>query len=94
MNINTNDLEYAAGISADGLELFFTRIIAPINIASISSVFYATRNNTSEPFKVPYKIENATGFVEAVTVAPNGDIYFHKKVNGKFSLKLMKRKNN
>lgn len=92
-NINTMDLEYAAAISQDELELYFTRIMAPINIFSISSLYYATRANPDEPFGIPRKIENATGFVEAVTLAGDGSIYFHKKVNGFFILKYMKRKN-
>jgi hypothetical protein len=91
-NINTVDLEYAACISTDNLELYFTRIKAPISASSETEIFLATRKSTSEPFGTPLKIRAITGFSEAPTISPDGRIlYYHLKDNGKFALYLVRR---
>lgn len=91
-NINTNDLEYAACISHDQLELYFTRIILPITANTLPEIFYATRESINLPFNNPVKINNITGFVEATSIAKNQRIlYFHKKENNLFVLYRIKK---
>ena len=91
-NINTNALEYAACISNDQLELFFTRLKLPITASSLSEIYVSKRTNTNEPFGLPSKIGSITGFVEAATLTPdNKKMYYHMKDNGKFVLYMVKR---
>lgn len=93
-NVNTVDLEYAACISADDLELYFTRVTAPLTSASTPHIFVATRATTSEPFGVPVQIESITGFAEGPTISPDGHLlYYHTMdTDGKFSLYYTTRK--
>jgi hypothetical protein len=90
--INTKDLEYAACISADMLELYFTRVVLPITGQSFPQIFVATRESITDPFSQPYKIENITGFVEAATISPDGiKIYFHKLEEDKYQLYMVEK---
>ena len=86
-NINTDDLEYAAAISKDELELCFTRIIGAISVNSEAQIYIATRTATNLPFSEPQEITEITGFVEGPTFsADDNGIYYHKKENGVFVL--------
>jgi hypothetical protein len=68
-------LNYAADISADELELFFTRVSD-----KTPEIFVATRPNTTKPFSKPAKLDAITGFVEAPSISPDGkSLYFHKR---------------
>ena len=92
-NINTSALEYAACISADELELYFTRLAVPINANSNPEIFVAHRQTKNDPFDSPQKIGTISGFAEAATIAPDQHtIYFHKKDNGVFQLYMIKKK--
>ncbi len=92
-NINTNALEYAASISANQLEFYFTRVVLPITTTSLPEIFIATRQNINEPFGSPTKITSITGFAEAATIAPDqSTLYYHKKDNGVFGLYMIKKK--
>ena len=92
-NVNTNALEYAACISVDQLELYFTRVETPITASSSPSIFLARRQTVNEPFGVPFKIESIKGFAEAATIAPDQKtIYFHMKENDKFGLYMIRKK--
>ena len=92
-NVNTNALEYAACISVDQLELYFTRVETPITVSSSPSIFLARRQTVNEPFGVPFKIESIKGFAEAATIAPDQKtIYFHMKENDKFGLYMIRKK--
>ncbi len=95
-NINTDALEYGACISADQLELYFTRVNTPLTADSAPEIFVSTRKNINESFGIPSKISAITGFAEAPTISPDGQtLYFHKKENDKFALYMVrKRKNN
>lgn len=87
-NINTNALEYAACISADGLEFYFTRT----EINSFPEIFRAHRKTKQDAFGVATRIESITGFVEAPTISPDGKIiYYHKSENGKFVIYLVRK---
>ncbi len=92
-NINTTDLEYAACISANNLELYFTRVTAPITAASTPQIFGSRRNSANEPFGVASKIQSITGFAEAASISPDGHIlYYHKRdEQGKFGLYFTRR---
>ena len=93
-NINTDALEYAACISANNLELYFTRLDVPISATSMPQIFVSSRNNTNEPFGLPVKIQSISGFVEAATISPDGNtLYYHKRDNNKFALYLTRRVN-
>lgn len=92
-NINSNALEYAACISVDQLELYFTRLIVPFTATSTPEIFVSKRQNVNEPFSTPSKIQSITGFVEAATIAPDQKtLYYHKKENNKYVLYLVKKK--
>ena len=81
-NINTPDLEYAAAISSDGLELFFTRMTGNFFSRRLT-IEHATRNSADAPFSPSRTIRAITGFVEAPTVTGDGKaLYYHAKLDG------------
>ncbi len=91
-NINTSVLEYAACISSNQLELYFTRVDPPLTASSTPQIYVATRNSTAEPFSQPYNIDTISGFVEAPTISPDGQIiYYHKKENERFTLYMVRK---
>jgi len=92
-NINTSALEYAAGISENELELYFTRVATPINSNSVPEIFVAKRKTKNDPFDAPMKIGSISGFAEAATISPDQrTIYFHKKEGDKFGLYMVRKK--
>lgn len=88
-NINADALEYAPSISADGLELYFTRATqlmagseAP---GALLRIMVATRTSVDEPFGELRALTALTGFVEAFTIPLDGkEMFFHKKVGKNF----------
>jgi hypothetical protein len=91
--INTGALEYAACISADELELYFTRVTVPFTAASSPEIFVSTRQNKNESFGSPTIIKSITGFSEAPTISPDQQtLYYHKKENNKFVLYMARKK--
>ncbi len=95
-NINTPDMEYAAGISADGLELFFTRLVIKKQKKGWfhSKIMRATRKSTKEPFGHPQVIDAIGGnfFVEGPALGPDGnELYYHKQEGEKFRLYKVSR---
>ncbi len=92
-NINTDALEYAACISVDQLELYFTRVALPFTATSTPEIFVSARSNINEPFGSSSKIQSITGFAEAITIAPDQKtLYYHKRENGQFVLYRIKKK--
>ncbi len=86
-NINTDDLEYAAAISKNELELCFTRIIGDISVNSEAHIYIASRTASNLPFSEAQEITEITGFVEGPTFsADDNGLYYHKKENGVFVL--------
>jgi hypothetical protein len=86
--INTADaLEYAAAISPDSRELFFTRL------AGTSPVIYrAVRPRADAAFGLPARIAAIRGFVEAPTLSADGErLYYHQRVNGRFVICRVRR---
>jgi WD40-like Beta Propeller Repeat len=91
-NINTSALEYASSVSVDGLELFFTRVSAPITSSSVPQIFMANRSNTNAAFGTPVRIDALNGFIEGPSISADGKtLYFHRKDNDKFQLYLTRR---
>lgn len=85
--INTEALEYAACISHDELELYFTRVDAPLTNTSQPQIFRTSRNSINEAFGMPVKVAEMNGFVEAPTITSDGKtLYYHKRENQKFVL--------
>ncbi len=89
--INTPDMEYAASISADNLELFFTRLsIDDLRKGKVhSQIMRATRSNVMQAFGKPRLIEaiGSSDFVEGPSIGPDGsELYYHKRVGEKFRL--------
>jgi len=95
-NINTSDLEYAASISANGLELYFTRLaIEDLKKGNIrSKIMHSTRNAISKPFEKPEAIEaiGVNDFVEGPAIsADERELYYHKREGHKFGLFKVRR---
>ena len=83
-NVNTPALEYAPAISADLLELFFTRA-ASLSGAAQPAIYRSTRRSRDEPFGVPQRIAAITGFVEAPTLSGDGrSLYYHRLEDDRF----------
>jgi hypothetical protein len=81
-NINTGDLQYAPAISADGLELYFTRA----SQTSVS-IMVATRPSVKDPFGEPLALRQLMGFVEAPSISLDlQEMFFHKKVGNTFGI--------
>jgi len=88
--INTPALEYAAALSSDGLTLSFTRLEGRPPFAR-TSIWLARRDNPGAAFSSPIRIDTIDGFVEAATFAPDGSIYFHKRIGDRFTLQRSAR---
>jgi WD40-like Beta Propeller Repeat len=80
--INTSALEYAAGLSADGLTLCFTRLAS-----GLPSIWIATRATEGTAFSAPRQASSIRGFVEACTFALDGAIYFHRLDGDRYTLR-------
>jgi hypothetical protein len=90
--VNTPALEYAPAISHDGLELFFTRVNGSWFWRYLT-IEHATRATRDQPWGAPVPIKTITGFVEAPATSASGTIlYFHKDVDGRFQLFLVRRR--
>jgi hypothetical protein len=90
-NVNTSALEYAAAISADGLELFFTRFDSAGFLTP--AIFRAVRKNRNEPFGLPQVVAAAEGFVEAPTLSPDErSLYYHKRERSGFAIYRLTRR--
>ena len=90
-NINSAELDYAASISEDGLEFFFTRLrLSDIKPGRVrSKILMATRKNTTEPWGKPMVIKSigSDNFVEGPSISSDGrELYYHQRVGRKFRL--------
>lgn len=87
VNVNTDSLEYAAAVSSDGLELFFSRISRKGKHPAFVGVYVAKRSAPDEPFGKPEKIMAITGDVEAPVLSPDEtQLYYHRKAGGVFKV--------
>lgn len=90
-HINTAALEYAAAISRDELELFFTRAPSPGQTSGsqprLPQIYRAWRPDPTAPFGCAAWVSALSGFVEAPTFAADEQaLYFHQGQAGHFSL--------
>jgi WD40-like Beta Propeller Repeat len=91
-NVNSNELEYAPGLSANELELFFTRVASPISSSSVPQIYMASRSKTDEAFGAPIKLTTLPGFVEGPSISGDGrTLYFHQKDPDYFQIYLVSR---
>lgn len=90
--INTDEREYAASLSHDGLELFFTRL-SGWSIWPTLTIEHSVRKSQNHAWPASTTISSISGFVEAPSLAPNGkSLYFHKKMDdGMHRLFLVRR---
>ncbi|MGA2143137.1 MAG: hypothetical protein ABSG94_12055, partial [Brevinematales bacterium] len=76
-NVNSGNYSYAADISADGLELFFTQYNTQTGVFGI---YRAARSNISDVFGAPQLVSAITGIVEGPALSPDGkSLYYHMK---------------
>ena len=86
-NVNTPALEYAPSISADLLELFFTRA-APGEVA----IYRSQRRSRDEPFGVPERVAAITGFAEAPSLSADGrSLYYHRLEGNRYVINRISR---
>jgi hypothetical protein len=79
-NVNTDKLEYAPAISADGLELFFTRFDPG---TAESRIYRSVRSGKSGAFGAPQLVSAIEGFVEGPAFSPDEkSLYYHRKNTG------------
>jgi hypothetical protein len=77
--INTDQgLEYAAAVSPDERELFFTRLVG-----KNPAIYRATRASRNDPFGAPARIAAIDGFAEAPTISPDGQALYYHKLDGR-----------
>ncbi len=77
-------LTYAADISANGLELFFTRA-APGG--DEPAIYRAGRRRIGSPFGPARRIAAITGFAEAPSISADGStLYYHRLVGSVFQI--------
>ena len=96
-NINSSSLQYAPSISANGLELYFSRasqLMSGLDAAGARlRIMVATRASVKEPFGEPRVLTALTGFVEAPSISLDGkELFFHKKVGDRFAIYRAERK--
>lgn len=86
-NINTAELEYAACLSIDELELFFTRLEG-----TEPAIFRSVRRGRSEPWSSPQRMTAISGFVEAPALSPDGrSLYYHARRGSRFVIERVRR---
>jgi Tol biopolymer transport system component len=90
-NVNSDSLQYAPDVSADELELFFTRV-KRIEPSAEPAIFRSVRDKVDQPFSIPQRISAIQGFAEAPTLSPDGrSLYYHARVNRHFRIRRVTR---
>jgi hypothetical protein len=86
-NINTSALEYAACVSRDELELFFTRLVG-----TQTTIYSSLRSDRSQPWGTPRSISAISGFAEAPALSPDGRmLYYHVRRGSRFVIERVER---
>ena len=81
-------LVYAAAISSDGLELFFTAK----GSGNLPVIYRAARRRLDEPFGEIQRVSAAVGDVEAPGLSRNGQLlYFHRLAGSHFAIYVASR---
>ena len=82
---NHGELDYAASISSNGLELFFTR--ASPALGQPPAIYRSARSSTSRPFGHVQRVAAITGFDEAPSISADGTtLYYHARVGEQFKI--------
>jgi Tol biopolymer transport system component len=82
-------LTYAASISTNGLELFFTRARPS---GGVPAIYRATRKQDSKPFGHVQRVAAITGFAEAPSISADGStLYYHQLVADQFDIETVTR---
>ncbi len=91
-NINTEKhLEYAPSLSADGMELFFTRARGT-GIFMKTHIYSSRRNSLTEAFGKPEPIDIRGNGIEGPSISSDGrTLYYHKKDGQHFRIFKMTR---
>ena len=88
--VNQGALNYAAAISRDGLELFFTRVQDMAHPQPV--IMRAARSAAGQPFSTPQPVAGIAGHVEAPSLSADGlTLYYHKRIAGRFVLCEIRR---
>lgn len=88
--VNQGALNYAAAISRDGLELFFTRVADMAHPQPV--IMRAARTGQSQAFGTPQPVAGIAGHVEAPSLSADGlTLYYHKRIAGHFVLCEIRR---
>lgn len=83
--VNSDVLEYAPSISADGRTLLFTRLRR--GLGAEPAIYVSQRDDPTRPFGPARRLAALEGFVEATTFSVDErTIYYHKKVGDRFAL--------
>jgi hypothetical protein len=86
----TGQLDYAASISANELELFFTR--ASPGLGQGPEIYRATRSSASRPFGHVQRVAAITGFAEAPSIGADGTtLYYHELVGDTYEIESVSR---
>jgi hypothetical protein len=84
-HVNTPALEYAPAISADGLELYFTRASRVSGGEAKLRIMVAQRATADAPFDEARVLQALGDGVEGPAVSLDGrELFFHKKVNDRY----------
>jgi hypothetical protein len=79
------ELDYAASISSNGLELFFTR--ASPALGEPPAIYRSVRPNASRPFGHVQRVAAIAGFDEAPSISADGTtLYYHALVGEQFEI--------
>ena len=82
-------LTYAASISTNGLELFFTRARTS---GDVPAIYRATRKKIGKPFGHVQRLAAVTGFAEAPSISADGStLYYHQLVGDQFDIESVTR---
>ena len=91
-NVNTGALEYAPSISADLLELFFTRAQSVAGSVQVA-IYRSYRASREAPFSVPERVAAISGLVEAPSLSGDGrSLYYHKREGSRFVIYRVARR--
>jgi hypothetical protein len=86
-SLNTSALEYAPSTSADGLEIFFTRLDGATPV-----ILRSARADASAAFGAPTRVGGIDGFAEAPSLTCDGNaIYYHRRDGDVFRIHRAER---
>jgi hypothetical protein len=83
-------LDYAASISANELELFFTR--ASPALGQGPEIYRATRSSAARPFGHVQRVAAIAGFAEAPSISADGTtLYYHELLGDTYEIESVSR---